>query len=62
MTQLKDGRYTITHEWTGKEKPQYVLRFCGEWVDSRPTKGAALMRAVGYKAERDGALIIEHKG
>jgi hypothetical protein len=59
MTSLKDGRYTITREWTGKDEPQYVVRFCGDWVDSRSTKGAALMRAVGYQAERNGALVIE---
>jgi hypothetical protein len=59
MTSLKDGRYTITREWTGKDKPQYVVRFCGDWLDSRPTKKAALMRAVEFQAERNCALATE---
>ena len=59
----KDKRYTITREWTGQEKPQFVVRFCGDWVDSRSTIGAATMRAVGYHSERMGNLVFtEQRG
>ena len=55
----KDRRYTITKEYTGKAKPQYVIRFCNEWIDSRQFLNSAIVRAVGYDSERRGAMIIE---
>ena len=55
----KDRRYTITKEWTGKAKPQYVIRFCHEWIDSRQFLNSAIVRAVGYDNERRGAMVIE---
>ena len=56
-----DRRYTVTHEWAGYERPQWVVRFCDEWIDCRSTYGAAIIRAVGHNAERNVALIIEEK-
>jgi hypothetical protein len=56
-----DKRWTITLEHTGKPTPQHVIRFCGEWVDSRPTYGAAVLRAVGARNVRNGAEVIEEK-
>lgn len=53
-----DSRWTVTKEWSGRAKPQYVVRFCGEWVDSRAGYLAAVARAVGAKAIRDGALVV----
>lgn len=53
-----DQRWTVTREFTGEVKPQFVIRFCGDWVDSRSTYTAAVTRAVGAKAVRDGALVI----
>lgn len=53
-----DQRWTVTREFTGKAKPQFVIRFCGDWIDSRSTYPAAVTRAVGAKAVRDGALVI----
>ena len=53
-----DQRWTVTREFTGKAKPQFVIRFCGDWIDSRSTYPAAVTRAVGAKALRDGALVI----
>ena len=53
-----DQRWTVTREFTGKAKPQFVIRFCGDWIDSRATYLAAVTRAVGAKAARDGALVI----
>ena len=54
----KDPRYTITKEWTGKEKPQFVVRFCDEWICSTLFYNSAVIRAVGHNSERKGALII----
>ena len=54
-----DPRYTVTQEWTGHAKPQFVIRFCGDWVDSRQFLGSAIMLAAGEKARRNGALVVE---
>ena len=56
----KDSRYTITQEYTGHSsaKPQFVIRFCGECVDSRQFYTSAVVRAAGHNAERMGATII----
>lgn len=54
----KDPRYTITKEWTGKEKPQFVLRFCDEWICATSFFDSAVVRAVGHKAHRQGALVF----
>lgn len=53
-----DARWTVTREHTGKPAPQFVIRFCDEWIDSRSTYPAAVLRAVGAKAVRDGSPII----
>lgn len=53
-----DKRWTVTKEFTGKSTPQYVIRFAGEWIDSRSTYSAAVVRAIGAKNARDGALVI----
>ena len=51
-----DKRYTVTREFTGHAsgKPQFVLRFCGDWIDSFTTYPAAVVRAVGESARRRG--------
>ena len=54
----KDPRYTITKECTGKEKPQFVLRFCDDWICSTSFFNSAVIRAVGHQAERRGALVF----
>jgi len=50
----KDSRYTITQEYTGhpSAKPQFVIRFCDEWVDSSQFYTSAVVRAVGHNAAR----------
>jgi hypothetical protein len=55
-----DARYTVTREFTGHAsgKRQFVLRFCGDWIDSFTTYPAAVIRAVGESARRRGALVI----
>jgi hypothetical protein len=59
-TPLSDKRYSITQEFTGHAsgKAQYVIRFCGGWVDSRSTYTSALVRANGARSIRGGAVAI----
>jgi hypothetical protein len=54
----RDQRYTVTQEFTGRDKPQWVVRFCGDWVASSASKSSAIVRAVGHHRERMGALIV----
>lgn len=53
-----DSRYTITLEYTGKADPQYVLRFCGEWIASSAFYSSMVTRAIGESQVRRGALVI----
>jgi len=54
-----DPRYSITKEWTGQTTPQFVLRYCDEYIASSKYYQSMLIRAVGLNAEHRGALIIE---
>ena len=54
-----DSRYSIDLEWCGYESPRYVLRFCDEWVECFQFKSAAIVRAIGDKARRNGALTVQ---
>lgn len=55
-----DSRYSIALEFTGhlSGKPRHVLRFAGERIDDYGSYSAAVVRAVGHKSARDGALIV----
>ena len=33
-----DARWTITKEWCGRTRPQFVARFCGDWLGCRETR------------------------
>ena len=54
-----DSRYTVAREFCGHSKARWVVRFCGDFVESFQHHGAALMRAAGEAAKRRGALVIE---
>ncbi|MES2300875.1 MAG: hypothetical protein V4521_02180 [Pseudomonadota bacterium] len=56
-----DRRYRIGLEFTGHAsgKPQYVVRFCGEFIGSGTFYSTALMCATGHNQRRLGALTIE---
>lgn len=56
MHPISDKRYTITKEFTGKAEPQWVARFCDEWIGSSPTHTGALMKVCSHKALRDKKL------
>lgn len=45
-----DKRYDIKLEWCGLPKRQYVIRFCGNYIGSAPTKKEA--RIIGNNYER----------
>jgi hypothetical protein len=53
-----DTRYSIRKEYTGHATPQWVARFCGEWIGSSQFYSSALMFASGHNARRNGALTI----
>jgi hypothetical protein len=54
-----DQRYTITKEFCGYSEARYVLRFCGEWIMQSKYYDSVLIRAVGERARRNGAITIE---
>lgn len=54
----RDKRYHVAREYCGKAKPEFVLRFCDEFIVSSPFYSTVLMRAVGHNAARNGALEI----
>jgi hypothetical protein len=52
-----DSRYTVTQEGTGSiNGPQWVVRFCGEWVDIRATETEAYKLAAEHHTERQALL------
>lgn len=54
-----DSRYTIQREHNGTPtSPQFVLRWCNEYIAGFDSYSAAVVRAVGHKAQRDGALTF----
>ena len=54
-----DSRYTITREFCGYETARFVVRFCDKWIGQRQFYDSAVILAVGEKARRNGALVIE---
>lgn len=44
-----DSRYTVAREFTGAPRPQYVARFCGEWIGAAPTRKAARILATSHR-------------
>jgi hypothetical protein len=51
-----DQRYSVAREYTGHVKPQWVVRFCGQWVDSSAFCASVVAMAVVTKAARDNEL------
>jgi hypothetical protein len=54
-----DHRYAVRQEYTGHAQPQWVARFCGEWIGASQFYSSALMLAVGHNARRNAALTVE---
>lgn len=53
---LIDSRYTLAMEFCGHHHAKYVIRFCGNWVDSCHLFNMALVRAVNHNEKRIGVL------
>lgn len=45
----RDKRFTITKEYGGHSKKEYVLRFCGEFINSHSNKNDCYHSAVNCK-------------
>lgn len=54
-----DGRYSIRQEFTGAAKPQWVVRFCGDFICSVSSKPLAVLRAIGHRNALLGNVITE---
>lgn len=49
---MTDKRFTITYEWTGSPMPEYVFRFCDEFIYSSYSYEDVVKNATIYQAER----------
>jgi len=53
-----DSRYTVGKEWTGHEAPQFVARFCGEWIGASKFYLSAVVMVTGHAAGRRCRLVV----
>jgi hypothetical protein len=53
-----DARYTITREHTGREKPCFVARFCGEWIGRGTHRTDSVMLCIAHIDKRKRAMGI----
>ncbi len=53
-----DTRYSVEKEFTGKAKPQFVARFCGEFICASEFYQNAAIRCTGHNQIRKGSLVI----
>ena len=56
-----DGRHDIQQEHTGKDKPQWVFRFCDEWRGAYATKTEAIHAAQFFEVQRKRGFIVNDK-
>lgn len=57
----RDRNYTVTLEYGGWAEQRHVVRYCGEFISSHLSYSAAVGRAVGDHARRQGAPIVVAK-
>lgn len=57
----RDKRYRIAKEFCGYDRPRFVLRFCGEFIESSQFYIPLVGRAVGHNAMRNGSAPIAEK-
>ena len=50
-TNKLDERYSISLEYCGNKEPQYVARYCDEWIGCKPTKSEASIIALHHRME-----------
>ena len=53
-----DGRYSVTLEYTGQSKPQYVARFCGDAIGFFNLEARAWMACAEHKVLGGFAGVI----
>jgi hypothetical protein len=53
-----DTRYSVEKEFTGRAKPQFVARFCGEFIGSSGFYNSAVVRCIGHNSARKGNLVV----
>lgn len=53
-----DERYQVTLEYTGHKEPQYVARFCDDWIDCREYYTQACMLCVFHSDDKRLGLNI----
>jgi hypothetical protein len=53
-----DIRYTVTREFCGHPKQRFVLRWCGEFIESFTSYTAAVLRATGHRNQRNGQVVV----
>lgn len=51
-----DRRYSITREYCGYRKPQWVARFCGDWLGCAPGRRGAIATARSHQVAFRQAL------
>ena len=49
MSNSLDERYSISLEHCGYKEPQYVARFCDEWIGWKPTRSEASIVALEHR-------------
>lgn len=49
---LKDARYSVTREFTGRPHKSYVFRFCDDFVSAHETEEDAVDAALKYQKNR----------
>lgn len=54
---VNDQRYTVTAEYTGKQDPQHVLRFCGDFIATDPSLNEIILQAIFHQDERELKLL-----
>jgi plasmid replication initiation protein len=47
-----DNRYSAGREFTGRAAPEWVVRFCGEWIGRADSRKAAEEMAAAHAAQR----------
>lgn len=52
MPRTPDRRYTVQREWCGHIRPQWVARFCDQWIGAAPTRRSACDLAHTFHNQR----------
>lgn len=56
---MLDNRYTVTKEYCGQPKPQWVARFCGDWIGRDESKPGAWLQCQAHDDARKQEMGID---